>query len=109
MRCPTCDELMTAAPGSSAPCKACKWRERFEVERTSWGTPDELRFIDGLGTYRPGVPESQWASYTASCLRGYIDGAEKRTAWGDVDGGAALARARELLALTVEQERAGIH
>jgi hypothetical protein len=56
----------------------------------TYTTADELAFVDGLG--RAG-------------LIGYLDAAERRTDWGQLDRAAILARCRRLL-LTREKKRA---
>lgn len=80
----------------------------------TWDTLEEVGFIRLLGqhcaaknvvegTGQRGEPLTvsraiREPGYTAEVLAGYIEGAERRTDWGAIDGQTALAYARHRLA-----------
>lgn len=69
----------------------------FEI---CWGTEREIEFIKTLGEHRANTrfyegPAPQISK--AELLAGYLDGACRRTDWGDIDGMAVIAKARSLL------------
>ena len=57
-----------------------------------WTTEDEIKFIEGLGTWIWGI-----ATPTHKLLRNYITANEKRTDWGEVDSYKVLIRAMQIL------------
>jgi hypothetical protein len=61
-----------------------------------WGTPDEKLFLRHLGFCAPVVAWSNQKS-RADLLALYLEAAERRTDWGQIDKAAVMAHARELL------------
>ena len=57
-----------------------------------WTTEDEVKFLNGLGTY-----SQLYGVSREGLLTGYIAGAERRAYWNGLDGGRILAHARVLL------------
>ena len=64
-----------------------------------WTTMAELDFIEKLGSFS--MPTSlggdSFRQHRIKCLKGYIEGWEKRTNWGKIDKWAAKAQAEKQL------------
>jgi len=63
------------------------------IEDRGWTTKSELEWLDKIGKANPNTQGME----KETLLRGYLEGARKRTAWGEVDKIAAVAHAHKLL------------